>query len=124
LDVAQEWTLMVATFPFMATDKVFIERLLERMRPLEVVAKPIFGEYGLYFNGENFALVCDKTLFIKVTEPGARLAGKTAKGSPYPGARPAFRVTKAKLEDRSWLLELIEVTSDALPLSKAKKKVR
>jgi len=116
--------LIVATFSFMATDEVFIERLLEKMRPLEVVAKPMFGEYGLYFNGKNFSLVCDNTLFIKVTEPGTHFAGKISKCSPYPGAKPAFRITKAKMEDRSWLLELIEVTSDALPLPKAKKKIR
>ena len=47
-----------------------IERLLEKLAPLDVVAKPMFGEYGLYFKGKNFGLVCDNTLFIKVTEPG------------------------------------------------------
>jgi TfoX/Sxy family transcriptional regulator of competence genes len=105
-----------------ATDKIFIERILEQMRPLEVAAKPMFGEYGLYFMGKNFALVCDNTLFIKVTEPGAQLAGKVTKAPPYPGAKPAFRISKAKSDDHPWLLELIEVTSDALPLPKAKKK--
>jgi TfoX/Sxy family transcriptional regulator of competence genes len=87
------------------------------------VAKPMFGGYGLYFNGKNFALVDDNTLFIKVTEPGTRIAGKIAKAPPYPGAKPAFRITKAKVNDHSWLLELIEVTSDALAPPKAKKKV-
>jgi TfoX/Sxy family transcriptional regulator of competence genes len=82
----------------------------------------MFGEYGLYFKGKNFAIVCDNTLFIKVTEPGTQLAGRIAKVSPYPGAKPAFRITRAKLDDRSWLLELIEVTSDALAPPKAKKK--
>jgi len=116
--------LIVATFPFVATDKAFTEKLLEKMRPLEVVAKPMFGEYGLYFKGKNFALVCDNTLFIKVTEPGTQLAGKIAKGSPYPGAKPSFRITKAKLSDHAWLLELIEITTDALALPKTKKKTR
>jgi TfoX/Sxy family transcriptional regulator of competence genes len=109
-------------FSFMATDKMFIEKLLEKLLPLEVESKPMFGEYGLYFKGKNFALVCDNTLFIKVTEPGARLAGKVAQASPYPGAKPAFRISKAKIDDRSWVLELIEVTSDALPMPKVKKK--
>jgi TfoX/Sxy family transcriptional regulator of competence genes len=107
-----------------ATDKAFIERLLEKMSPLDVVAKPMFGEYGLYFKGKNFAIVGDNTLFIKVTEPGTQLAGRITKVSPYPGAKPAFRITKAKVDDRSWLLELIEVTSDALPLPKAKAKAK
>jgi TfoX/Sxy family transcriptional regulator of competence genes len=116
--------LIGTTFPLMPAVKVFTERLLEKMLPLDVVAKPMFGEYGLYFKGKNFALVCDNTLFIKVTEPGTQLAGKIAKGSQYPGAKPTFQISKAKLDDRSWLLALIEVTSDALPLPKAKKKIR
>jgi TfoX/Sxy family transcriptional regulator of competence genes len=105
-----------------ATDKAFVEGLLEKMRPLDVVAKPMFGEYGLYFKGKNFALVCDNTLFIKVTEPGANLAGKVTKASPYPGAKPAFRISRAKVADHTWLRELIEETSDALPAPTAKKK--
>jgi TfoX/Sxy family transcriptional regulator of competence genes len=106
----------------MATDHAFIEGLLEKLLPLDVVAKPMFGEYGLYFKGKNFAVVCDNSLFIKVTEPGARLAPRVTKASPYPGAKPAFRISKAKVNDHSWLLELIEATSDALPPPKAKKK--
>ena len=105
----------------MATEKVIVEKLLERLQPLDVVAKPMFGEYGLYFKGKNFALVCDNTLYIKVTEPGAQLAPRIAKSSPYPGAKPAFRITNAKVNDHSWLLQLIDVTCDALPLPKAKK---
>jgi TfoX/Sxy family transcriptional regulator of competence genes len=108
----------------MATQKAFVEKLLEKMHPLDVVAKPMFGEYGLYFKGKNFGLVCDDTLFIKVTDPGTELARRIAKGSPYPGAKPAFRISKAKLDDRPWLLQLVEVTSDALALPKAKRKVR
>jgi DNA transformation protein len=106
----------------MATQKRFVETLLEKMLPLDVVAKAMFGEYGLYLHGKNFALVCDNTLFIKITEPGSLLAGRIGRGSPYDGAKPAFRVTSAKLNDREWLCELVEATSDALPLPKARKK--
>jgi TfoX/Sxy family transcriptional regulator of competence genes len=107
----------------MPTDRVFIEKLLEKMGPLDVVAKPMFGGYGLYFKGKNFGVVDDNTLFIKVTEPGAQLAGRVTKAPPYPGAKPAWRISSAKMNDHSWLLALIEATSDALPLPKAKKKV-
>ena len=105
----------------MSTEKVFVEKLLEKLQPLDVIAKPMFGEYGLYFKGKNFALVCDNTLFVKVTESGAQLAPRITKGSPYPGAKPAFRISKARMGDHSWLLQLIEVTCDALPLPKATK---
>jgi TfoX/Sxy family transcriptional regulator of competence genes len=48
------------------------------MFPLEVCAKPMFGDYGLYFEGKNFALVNDNILYIKVTDA----AVKSPDGSP------------------------------------------
>jgi len=39
----------------MATDKKFIEAVLDKLQPLEITAKPMFGEYGLYYRGKNFA---------------------------------------------------------------------
>jgi TfoX/Sxy family transcriptional regulator of competence genes len=105
-----------------ATDPKFIANVLERLFPLEISAKPMFGEYGLYFEGKNFALVCDNTLFVKVTEPGSVIAGRVAKGSPYPGAKPAFKISTSKLSDHDWLVELVRVTSSALMAPKPRKK--
>ena len=105
----------------MATDKRFIDTVIEKLLPLEVTAKPMFGEYGLYHQGKNFALVCDNTLFVKVTAAGAALAGRVAQAPPYEGAKPAFRISSAKLNDRDWIIELVRVTRDALPLPKKKK---
>lgn len=105
----------------MATDKAFIESVLEKLEPLEITAKPMFGEYGLYYLGKNFALVCDNTLFVKITAAGAALAVRVAQGSPYPGARAAYRISSAKLNDRDWITSLVQVTSDALPLPKKRK---
>ena len=105
----------------MATDKKFIETLLEKLQPLEITAKPMFGEYGLYYNGKNFALVCDNTLFVKITDAGARVAGRVGQGSPYDGAKPAYRISPAKLNDRDWIISLVTTTSEALPLPKKRK---
>ena len=106
----------------MRTDPKFIERILEKMLPLDVVARPMFGGYGLYCQGKNFALVNDDTLFIKVTEPGLTLAGRVSQAPPYPGARPAFKISASKLSDREWLVQLVNETSKALPLAKPKKR--
>jgi TfoX/Sxy family transcriptional regulator of competence genes len=104
-----------------ATDKRFIETVIEKMALLEVTAKPMFGEYGLYHQGKNFALVCDNMLFVKITTAGAAVAGRVGQASPYDGAKPAFRITPAKLNDRDWIIQLVQVTSDALSLPKKKK---
>jgi TfoX/Sxy family transcriptional regulator of competence genes len=104
----------------MATDKKFIETVLEKLEPLEITAKPMFGEYGLYYQGKNFALVCDNTLFVKITAAGAAAAGRVGPGPPYDGAKPAYRISSAKLNDRDWIVSLVKATSDALPLPKKK----
>ncbi len=106
----------------MATSKDFVSLVLTRLEPLDVTARPMFGEYGLYFRGKIFGGLHDDTLFIKVTEPGVKLAGKIATASPYPGAKPAFKISPAKLKDRDWLLTLIEATVEALPEPKPRKR--
>lgn len=102
----------------MASDRAFIDKVVEDFLPLEVRAKAMFGEYGLYHQGKMFGVVCDNTLFIKETVPGAALASRIAKASPHPGAKPAFKVSAAKLGDRDWLIALVRATSDALPTPK------
>ena len=105
----------------MATDKTFIETVLDKLQPLDITAKPMFGEYGLYYQGKNFALVCDNTLFVKITDAGAAITGRVGQGSPYDGAKPAYRISSAKLSDRDWIISLVKATSDALPLPKKRK---
>jgi|ERR1017187_3833438 TfoX/Sxy family transcriptional regulator of competence genes len=106
----------------MATNPTFIATIMDKMFPLEISAKPMFGEYGLYFQGKNFALVCDNTLFIKVTERGSEIARRVPRASPYPGAKPAFKISATKLNDHDWLVQLVEETSRELPLPKPRKK--
>lgn len=105
----------------MATDRNFIESVLEKLEPLEVTAKPRFGEYGLYYQDKNFAPVCDNTIFVKITAAGGAIAGRVGQGSPYDGAKPAYRISSAKLNDRDWIISLVKATSDSLPLPKRKK---
>lgn len=105
----------------MATDKRFIEAVLEKLQPLEVSAKPMFGEYGLYYQGKNFALVCNNTLFVKITDAGAGVAGRVNQAPPYDGAKPAYRISSAKLNDREWIISLVKVTSAALAPPKKRK---
>jgi len=98
------------------TTRDFLDKVLERMGPLDVSARAMFGEYGLYFEGRFFGVVCDNTVFIKVTPRGANVAGRIAKGQPFPGAKPWFKVSAAKLAERDWLTFLIsETTADLAP---------
>jgi TfoX/Sxy family transcriptional regulator of competence genes len=105
----------------MSSNPAFVEKTLELLDPLSVTAKPMFGEYGLYLKGKLFGLICDDTLFVKVTDEGSKLAGKIRKDSPYPGAKPAFKISAARLKEELWLRQLVETTVKALPAPKAKK---
>jgi DNA transformation protein len=47
----------------------FVEFILEMLQLFGyVIAKPMFGGYGLYADGVMFALVADDTLYFKVDE--------------------------------------------------------
>ena len=104
----------------MATDREFVEDVLDRMLPLEVSSRAMFGGYALYLRGKTFALIGDNQLFIKIADAGGELAGRITKAPPYPGGKPAFRISRRRLDDRDWLIALVEATTNALPSPKPK----
>lgn len=110
----------------MATKPSTIEFILEQLQDAgEVSARKMFGEYALYCNGRVVALVCDDTLFVKITDAGRALVGPACPiGPAYPGARDSFIIDDDRIEEREWLSELIRTTAQQLPLPKAKKKTK
>lgn len=107
----------------MATTQETIDYILDQMSGGEPVsARKMFGEYALYCNGRVIALVCDNTLFMKITEPGKAFVGNEYKeGIAYPGAKPSMQFFEDSLEDREWLTELVRITTLNVPLPKPKK---
>lgn len=89
----------------------------------DISARKMFGEYALYCGGKVVALVCDETLFVKITDAGRSFVGEQyAEGEAYPGAKPSMLIDGDLIEDREWLAELIEKTAAHLPAPKPKKK--
>jgi hypothetical protein len=74
----------------MSTSQATIDFILDQVEGAgEVRARKMFGEYALYCDEKVVALVCDDTLYIKITEPGREFVGSHyAEGAPYPGAKP------------------------------------
>ena len=109
----------------MATSKEIIEYILDQMVGVGaggVTARKMFGEYALYSGGRVVALVCDNTLFIKMTEQGREFTGKDIKeGIAYPGAKPSLLIDDEHIEDRDWLCELVRITALNVPAPKPKK---
>jgi len=107
----------------MATKQSTVEYIEDQLSNMpDIRSQKMFGEYALYCRGKVVALVCDNTLFVKITIPGREWVGERyEEGIAYPGARPSMQIDEEMIEDREWLLELIRLTEAALPIKKLKK---
>jgi hypothetical protein len=94
-----------------AATKKFVEKTLHMLQPLDVTARPMCGEYGLYVKGKSIGFICDDTPLIKITEAGRQHVGRIALGAPH----PAFKISRAIVNDHEWLTRLVELTGEALP---------
>lgn len=108
----------------MATKLSTIEYIEDQLADVPGVrSRKMFGEYALYVGDKVVALVCDDTLYVKITDPGREYVGERyEEGVAYPGAKPSMRIDDDSLEDREWLATLIRITADALPEPKPKKR--
>jgi TfoX/Sxy family transcriptional regulator of competence genes len=105
-----------------ASDPGFVEFVADQFADdCDVTYKKMFGEYGLYFKGKFFAMICDDQLFFKVTEGGRDFIGDVVEAPPYPGAKPIFLI-QDQIEDSDWLSELARITARELPEPKPKKR--
>ena len=84
-----------------------------------IVAKKMFGDYGIYCDGKIFGLICDDRLYIKPTEAGRALLRTLDLQPPYEGAKPYFYI--ADVDDRDYLSALVRETCKALPEPKPKR---
>lgn len=107
----------------MSTKQSTMDYILDQLSfTRNVASRKMFGEYALYCDGKVVGLVCDDTLFIKITEPGKDFVGQYyEEGFAYPGAKESMVIDEERIEDREWLAELINITVDNLPVPKLKK---
>lgn len=107
----------------MATSQSTVDFILDQLsRVGDVRARKMFGEYALYCNDKVVGLICEDTLYIKITELGKKFVGKNYHEAPaYPGAKVSMMIDGDKIEDDEWLSQLVKITADALPLPKPKK---
>jgi TfoX/Sxy family transcriptional regulator of competence genes len=104
-----------------ATSKETIAFILDQLDPLNVRARAMFGEYGLYCDEKIVALVCDDTLFVKPSAAGEQFLSEDEMSPPYPHAKNHYGVPGERLDDREWLQSFIQQTADLMPAPKPKK---
>lgn len=106
----------------MATKRSTIEYIEDQLADVpDVRSRKMFGEYALYAGDKVVALVCDDTLYVKITDPGKEYVGpRYEEGIAYPGAKPSMLIDEDGIDDREWLAGLIRITALALPEPKPK----
>lgn len=107
----------------MATSQSTVDFILDQLISIDSVStRKMFGEYALYCENKVVGLICDNTLFIKITDAGKELIGTHyQEGPPYQGAKPYIKVNEVLLENRRLLCELIQITTLHIPVPKPKK---
>jgi DNA transformation protein len=105
----------------MSTSQSTLDYILDQTSAAKVSARKMFGEYTLYCNEKMVGLVCDDTLYIKITPQGKAYVGEHYhEGSPYQGAKPAMVIDPTLIEDQDWLTDLVSITEKSLPTPKPK----
>jgi DNA transformation protein len=105
----------------MSTSQSTVDYILDQTHAAGVSAQKMFGEYTLYCNGKVIGLVCDDTLFIKITPQGKTYVGdQYREGPPYQGAKPAIIIDGTLIEDQDWLQGLVSITEKNVPMPKKK----
>lgn len=95
----------------MATSESTVGFILEQLNGLvDIRVRKMFGEYALYYRDKVVGLICDDTLFLKITDGGRQMLKDAYKeGFPYPGAKPYIEVRET-LENETDLKKLVELT--------------
>jgi|SRR5665647_802198 len=105
----------------MSTSKETIAFLLSQLEPLDVRARAMFGEYGVYCGEKFVALVCDDTFFLKPTAAADNYSADLTPGPAYPGSNDYLAVDGDLVEDAERFQALVKATAERLPEPKPKK---
>ena len=105
----------------MASNADFVQYIADQCSGAgEIMARKMFGDYGIYCDGKIFGLICDDQFFVKPTEAVRPLLRTVDLKPPYEGAKDYFLITD--VDDRDYVSMLVRETCRVLPAPKPKKK--
>ncbi len=82
--------------------------------------RAMFGEYALYADEKVVALICDDTLYVKITETNKGRLNDHEQGPPYPGAKPHWIITERDMRDIDTFQNTLISVAQSLPSKKKK----
>lgn len=105
----------------MASNPDFVQYIVDQCSGAgEIIAKKMFGDYGIYCNGIIIGLICDDCFFLKPTQAVKPMLRTIDICPPYEGAKDYYRITD--VDDHDYLAMLVRETCKVLPQPKPKKK--
>jgi DNA transformation protein len=106
----------------MTADTSYLNHVIELLEPIgDIKSRAMFGGYGIFHEGDMFALISGSTLYFKVNESN-RAAYENADSKPF-RPMPYYEVPAEIMEDTASLYEWAR-TSIAIGHATAKKKRR
>lgn len=104
----------------MASNVDFVQYIVDQCSEAgNIVAKKMFGDYGIYCDGKICGLICDDRFYLKPTEAVRPLLRTEELRPPYEGARDYFYI--ADVDDHDYLSQLVIETCKVLPEPKPKR---
>ena len=100
----------------MASSKEYLDLVIEQCSGLS--ARPMMGEYVLYYGGKVVGGVYDNRLLVKPTKSAVALLPNAPYEVPYEGTKEMLLVED--IEDRELLKKLFEAMYEELPEPKKK----
>ena len=98
----------------MASNADFVQYIVDQCAGAgDIVAKKMFGDYGIYCDGKIFGLICDDCFYLKPTDAVRSLLRQTDLRPPYDGAKDYFYI--ADVDARDYLSMLVRETCRHLP---------
>lgn len=105
----------------MASNPDFVQYVVDQCAGAgEIIAKKMFGDYGIYCAGKIFGLICDDCFYLKPTEIVKPMLRTIEMCPPYNGAKDYYRITD--VDDHDYLSMLVRETCKELPEPKSKKR--
>lgn len=105
----------------MASSKEYLDFILEQLSPLDdVTYRAMMSEYILYYKGKIVGGIYDDRLLVKPVKASKELIQNPIYESPYEGAKEMILVED--VDDREFLVRLMDEIYDELPAPKVKKK--
>lgn len=105
----------------MASDKGYLDFIMEQLAGTNASSRAMMGEYVLYFDGKVVGGIYDNRLLVKPTASALALMPDAPREQPYPGAKEMLLVED--VDNRAFLTALLAAIANDLPAPKKKTEV-